>query len=83
MNSKLTLNIQDKELIEEAKTFAKSQNKSLSVLVENILRGLVGQKKRTDQTSGNKLLGAFVTKDTAIEKDKDPKWEFLKEKYGL
>lgn len=83
MNSKLTLNIRDKELIEEAKTFAKSQNKSLSVLVENILRGLVGQKKRTDQTSGSKLLGAFVTNDPVEEKHEDLKWEFLKEKYDL
>ncbi len=83
MGSKLTLNIRDKELIEEAKTFARSQDKSLSVLVENILRGLVGQKKRTDHTSENKLLGAFVISDTVEEKHEDPKWEFLKEKYDL
>lgn len=83
MSSKLTLNIQDKELIEAAKTFARSQNKSLSVLMENILRGLVGQGTSGDQTSNNKLLGAFVGKDGVSEKDEDPKWEFMKEKYGL
>ncbi len=78
----LTLNIQDKELIEEAKSFAKSQNKSLSVLVENVLRGLVKQPKE-QKSVNNKLLGAFVSQRT-LESDRlDPKWEYLKEKYEL
>lgn len=51
--------------------------------MENILRGLVGQGTSGDQTSNNKLLGAFVGKDGVSEKDEDPKWEFMKEKYGL
>lgn len=77
----LTLNIQDKELIEEAKSFAKSQNKSLSVLVENVLRGLVKQPK--EQKQDNKLLGAFVSQKALDSDESDPKWEYLKEKYEL
>ncbi|WP_367914075.1 DUF6364 family protein [Leadbetterella sp. DM7] len=79
MSLKLTLNIQDKELIGAAKTFARSQNKSLSVLVENILRGLVKQEKKP--VSQNKLLGAFISDKTSGESDS--KWEYLKEKFDL
>lgn len=78
----LTLNIQDKELIEEAKSFAKSQNKSLSVLVENVLRGLVKQPKEQKQDN-NKLLAAFVSQKALDSDESDLKWEYLKEKYEL
>lgn len=78
----LTLNIQDKELIEEAKSFAKSQNKSLSVLVENVLRGFVKQPKGQKQDN-NKLLGAFVLQKALDSDESDLKWEYLKEKYEL
>jgi hypothetical protein len=78
MSSKLTLNIQDRELIEAAKDFARSQNKSLSVLIENILLKLVKQERKPSEN--NILLGAFVSDKTV---DADPKWEYLKEKYEL
>lgn len=78
MSSKLTLNIQDRELIEAAKNFARSQNKSLSVLVENILLKLVKQERKP--AASNSLLGKFVS-DIAV--DSDPKWEYLKDKYDL
>jgi hypothetical protein len=44
MNTKLTLNI-DKEIIEEAKIYAKSHSVSLSKLIENYLKSLARQSK--------------------------------------
>lgn len=85
MNTKLTLNIQDKELIEAAKAYARSQNKSLSVLMENVLRGLVSKEVRTTKVKGklsSKLVGAFISPNKNTEED-DDKWEYLKEKYNL
>ncbi len=78
----LTLNIRDKELIKEAKSFAKAQNKSLSVLVENLLRGLVNHPKKQKPLK-NKLLGAFISQRTLESDSLDSKWEYLKEKYEL
>lgn len=80
MSSKLTLNIQDKELVEEAKHFAKSQNKSLSAMVENILRGLVRKPSSNKSGINEKILGAFKTSKKV---ESDTKWEYLKEKYNL
>ena len=45
MNTKLTLNL-DKEIINEAKTYAKSQSVSLSKLIENYLNSLTRQSKK-------------------------------------
>lgn len=47
MNTKLTLNL-DKDVIEHAKSYAKSNNVSLSNLIENYLDALT---KRSDKTS--------------------------------
>ena len=44
MNTKLTLNL-DKEIIDEAKTYAKSHRISLSKLIENYLNSLTKQTK--------------------------------------
>ena len=44
MNTKLTLNL-DKEIIEEAKNYAKSQSVSLSKLIENYLNSLTRASK--------------------------------------
>lgn len=48
MNTKLTLNL-DKEIIQDAKTYAKSHSVSLSKLIENYLNSLtrVSKKKST------------------------------------
>lgn len=85
MSTKLTLNIQDKELIKAAKSFAKSQDKSLSVLMENMLRGLVSKEFKNDQpevTVSTKLVGAFVNPKKKSE-EHGAKWEYMKEKYNL
>ena len=45
MNTKLTLNL-NKEIIEEAKTYARSQSVSLSKLIENYLHSLTRESKK-------------------------------------
>lgn len=48
MSTKLTLSISDKELIEEAKKYAKEQNQSLSRIIENYLRSITKTKNRRE-----------------------------------
>jgi hypothetical protein len=50
MNTKLTLNL-DKEIIEEAKTYAKSHRISLSKLIENYLNSLTRKTKKKSTVS--------------------------------
>ena len=50
MNTKLTLNL-DKEIIDEAKTYAKSQSVSLSKLIENYLNSLTRTSKTKSTVS--------------------------------
>jgi hypothetical protein len=50
MNTKLTLNL-DKEIIEEAKTYAKSHRVSLSKLIENYLHSLTRKSKKKSTVS--------------------------------
>lgn len=49
MNTKLTLNL-DKEIIEEAKTYAKSHRVSLSKLIENYLNSVIRETKQQTTT---------------------------------
>jgi hypothetical protein len=50
MNTKLTLNL-DKEIIQEAKTYAKSHGVSLSKLIENYLNSLTRASKKESTVS--------------------------------
>ena len=50
MNTKLTLNL-DKEIIDEAKTYAKSHSVSLSKLIESYLNSLTRQSKKKSSVS--------------------------------
>lgn len=50
MNKKLTLNI-DKQIIQEAKTYAKSRNVSLSKLVEDYLISITSVQKKESTAS--------------------------------
>lgn len=50
MNTKLTLNL-DKEIIEEAKTYAKNHRVSLSKLIENYLNSLTRKSKNKTSVS--------------------------------
>ncbi len=50
MNAKLTLNL-DKEIINEAKIYAKSNSVSLSKLIENYLNSLTKKSKEKSSVS--------------------------------
>ena len=50
MNTKLTLNL-DKEIIDDAKTYAKSHRVSLSKLIENYLQSLTRETKKKAKVS--------------------------------
>ena len=50
MNTKLTLNL-DKEIIEEAKTYAKNHRVSLSKLIENYLNSITKASKAKSTVS--------------------------------
>ena len=50
MNTKLTLNL-NKEIIDEAKNYAKSQSVSLSKLIENYLNSLTRTSKKKTTVS--------------------------------
>ena len=50
MNTKLTLNV-DKDIIEEAKTYAKAHHVSLSKLIENYLNSLTRSSKKKSSVS--------------------------------
>jgi len=47
MNTKLTLNL-DSEIIQEAKTYAKSRQLSLSKLIENYLNSLISENRNEE-----------------------------------
>ncbi|MBP9135199.1 MAG: hypothetical protein KBF75_14325 [Saprospiraceae bacterium] len=63
MNTKLTLNL-DKEIICEAKTYAKSHNVSLSKLIENYLNSLTrGSKKKSSVSPFVESLTGIIPSD--------------------
>ena len=83
MNTKLTLSL-EKEVIEQAKIYAKGTGRSLSEMVESYFKSLVS--KHEDDYSHidpkiRKLIGIIkLPPDFDIEKTKE---EHYKEKYGL
>ena len=80
MDTKLTL-IADKEIIEKAKQYAKSQKISLSRLIESYLSSLTSEKSEEIEISPLvKSLSGVIS----LENDFDPKVnyaDFLLEKY--
>ena len=86
MNTKLTLSL-EKEVIEQAKIYAKGTGRSLSEMVENYFRSLVSNSKK-DQIEDDeidprlkKLVGRIkLPPDFDIKKARD---EHYKEKYGI
>jgi hypothetical protein len=60
MTTKLTLSI-DKEVIEQSKRYAASQNRSLSALIESYLRTItISEGKTTIAVSKGKTIGMTV-----------------------
>ena len=81
MNTKLTLNL-DAEIIQEAKTYAKSHQVSLSKLVENYLNSLISEKKNDDDQISD-FVKSMSTK-TKLPSDFDAKKDvvtYLEKKY--
>ncbi|HMS68156.1 MAG: hypothetical protein IPL23_23895 [Saprospiraceae bacterium] len=79
MKTKLTLNL-DKEIIEEAKTYAKSQRVSLSKLIENYLNALTRQtKKKSSVTPLVESLTGIIPSDYDEKKDYR---EYIDKKYS-
>ena len=80
MDTKLTL-IADKEIIEKANQYAKSQKISLSRLIESYLSSLISEKSEEIEISPLvKSLSGVIS----LENDFDPKekyTDFLLEKY--
>ena len=84
MTTKLTLTI-EKEVIEKAKIYAKSTQRSLSELVQKQLENLISQTVKDDEISPKmkKILGMLkdVPQRTDEELDND-KREYLEKKYS-
>jgi hypothetical protein len=80
MTTKLTLSIES-SVIEQAKNYARSHNKSLSRLIENYLKSLVLERENTleEPSMLYNLKGSFVA---SIEStDDEILQKALKEKY--
>ena len=78
MNTKLTLNL-DKEIIEEAKTYAKSQSVSLSKLIENYLNSLTRASKKKSAVSP--LVESFTGIIPADYDEKEDYRNYIDQKY--
>lgn len=84
MQTKLTLKIEE-DVIQQAKTYAARQNRSLSALVENYLKSLT--VKESDAQSEEIKISPFVQQMTAgidLPADQDTKdayTRFIREKY--
>ena len=80
MDTKLTLNV-DKNVIEQAKEYAKSHRISLSRLVESYLASLIEKKDReTEITPLVKSLSGVIELDKDFDY-KESYTDFLMEKY--
>jgi hypothetical protein len=80
MNTKLTLNL-DKDIIEQAKSYAKDNRVSLSKLIENYLNSLTSkiEKERKVSPLVESLTG--VIPNNLIDDKKDYR-DFIAEKYS-
>ena len=82
MNTKLTLSL-EKEVIEQAKSYAKKTGRSLSELVESYFKNLIEktEKENDIHPKVKKLIGRITLPDD-FDEDK-AKDEYFKEKYGI
>jgi len=81
MQAKLTLSL-DKEIIEQAKKFARKRQNSLSKMVENYLRDVTGTTPPGDEKI-TPLVAELsgVIPPAAAERRKEEYADFLEEKY--
>lgn len=82
MNTKLTLSL-DKDIIEQAKSYAKTHKVSLSSLIENYLQKLLAdyQDKVYEKASIVNELSGIIQLDTE-EDYKDAHTDYLTKKYS-
>ncbi len=81
MNTKLTLNI-DKGIIEEAKSYAKENNVSLSKLIENYLNSLTN-KRDIESKKVTPLVESLTGVIPSLQDDvRDDYRNYLYEKYS-
>lgn len=79
MNTKLTLNL-NKDIIEEAKAYAKQNKVSLSGLIENYLHSL---KRKSEETEVSPLVESLTGVMEPISEDyKKDYTDYLAEKYS-
>ena len=76
MDTKLTLKL-DNTIIEQAKTYAKKKNTSLSKLIESYLGLLVGPKDNQDVTPLVKSLSGVIDLPKNLDYKKDYKKHLL------
>ena len=81
MNTKLTLSL-NKDIIQQAKTYAKKHNISLSFLIENYLQKIIAEYQGKTTTKGsivNELSGIINLSEN--DNLKDNYADYLTEKY--
>lgn len=86
MSTKLTLSISDKNLIEEAKKYAKENDLILSKIIEDYLKSLTSGNRRSKSKEVEvspeveSLIGIIKTGEKKID-DKKERYERLEKKY--
>jgi hypothetical protein len=80
MNTKLTLNL-DKDVIEQAKNYAKDNRVSLSKLIENYLNSLTSKKEKERKVSPLVESLTGVIPSNFFDDQKDYR-EYISEKYS-
>lgn len=81
MNTKLTLNL-NKDIIENAKDYARDNRVSLSKLIESYLNSLVGKEKRKTDVSPLVESLTGVIPERTDEQSKAEYYEYLNKKYS-
>jgi len=81
MNTKLTLNL-NKEVIERAKKYAKSNHVSLSKLIENYLSSLIKKEKEATKISPLVEILTGVISEQPSKKNQQDYFDSLNEKYS-
>lgn len=81
MNTKLTLSL-NKDIIHQAKIYAKEHNISLSFLIENYLQKIIAEYKTDDSSKGSIVneLSGIINLNSNID-FKDNYTNYLTEKY--
>lgn len=81
MNTKLTLSL-NKDVIQQAKIYAKEHNISLSFLIENYLQKIITEYKTDESTKGSIVneLSGIINLNTNDD-FKDDYTDYLTEKY--